>query len=105
MRDRIDIYRDAPEVAILDILDAVLEITARAVLDANPHISSQAPYWAGPTLGPAYALDGPIVDLQAAINDYRRAVIETLPPDPPEELGELDAEAEGLGGEQLDLPF
>lgn len=99
------VYECAPEIAVLDILDAALEVAGQAMSVANPGIQSQAPYWVKPTLGPAYEIEDRIADLQAAIGQYRGFVTKLLPPDPDLESLETDPDEEDPGEEQLQLPF
>ncbi len=97
------VYESAPEIAILDILDATLEVASQAMNGANPAIQSQAPYWIKPTLGPAYEIEDRIADLQAAIGQYRSMVIKLLPPDP--DLEDVEPDPAEAGESQLQLPF
>ena len=97
------LYGAAPDLAILDILDAALDVAGQALTAANPGIESDAPYWTDAALGPAYEVEDRIADLQAAIGQYRGVITKRLPPDP--ELEEFEPEPPEPDAEQLQLPF
>lgn len=92
--------QQAPELALLAVLDRSLEITAHAVLVAHPELSDTEPppYWRPPDLGThcAEALLRVAGGLRRALSLYRIAVLRALPPaEPP------DAPAPG----EEDIPF
>ena len=75
-------YERAPELAVLAILLAILDVTYLALLAANRDLlDDERPYWSplSPTARPADAILRQIDRLRRAVATYQRAA---LPPDP-----------------------
>lgn len=89
----------APELALLAVLDRALDIAAYAVLVAHPELSESEPrpYWCPPELDThrAETLLRLADRLRRALSLYRIAVLRTLPPKQP---------PQGTAGRD-DIPF
>lgn len=72
-----DLARD-PELAAIEILDAVLDTTIRALIAAHPEITdSERPYWLTPpppSCHAACSIVGRAARLRDRLADYRSAV-------------------------------